>query len=105
MLRNVRTLYNIHVVSQTSREASDFRVFGALSIYLLFFLTECVGVSGGARDQQGWVDGWAGEWEMRVRREGVGGCGVGGEGRGACSMAASLFLVDPQETICAGGID
>lgn len=31
--------------------------------------------------------------------------GCRGVGGGGCSMAASLFLVDPQETICAGGID
>lgn len=39
-----------------------------------------------------------GGWEVGdgVRRRGRGGGG---------SMAASLFLADPQETICAGGID
>lgn len=48
-----------------------------------------------ARDQQRWVGGWELEGEVVV---------VVVKGWG-CSMAASLFLVDPQETICAGGID
>lgn len=35
----------------------------------------------------------------------MGDCVVGVEGRWVKATAASLFLTDPQETICAEGID